>query len=343
MGAIYRNGYKYGDGNGVAQNPVLAIKSGDELYKPENGIVELDSVIDDSAAASTSTYSSEKIEDLLAEAVPKKIEVVHAQSKIDETIGCAIDQVFTGLTSFDGRYIWTDGKDIYYSKDSSQYVLDRSTLTWSTKTWTGLTSFDGTNIWTDDENIYYSDNTNQYILNKSTYTWSTKTWSGTSPLSGGLSIWTDGANIYYSYGAQAQYVLDKNTSTWIEKNWATARMAQFFANYQWTDGVFIYSSENNNQFFINTSTSSLSSTTWNDNTIVGSRIWTDGYDIYYSKDSTQYVLDKNMHSWVTKIWSGLSSFDGRYVWTDGENIYYSDGTINKRLIPKPKILSVKLR
>ena len=60
--------------------------------------------------------------------------------------------------------IWTDGSDIYYSDASNQYVLDKSTSTWSAKTWSGLTNFVGMRIWTDGSNIYYSDQSNQYAF-----------------------------------------------------------------------------------------------------------------------------------------------------------------------------------
>ena len=73
-------------------------------------------------------------------------------------------KTWSGLTSFGGNYIWTDGDNIYYSDLSNHYVLDKSTSTWSAKTWSGLTSFYGGNVWTDGSNIYYSDGSNQYYL-----------------------------------------------------------------------------------------------------------------------------------------------------------------------------------
>ena len=64
-------------------------------------------------------------------------------------------KTWTGLTDYDGRHIWTDGTNIYYSNGANQYVLDVATSTWSAKTWTGLTVFFGSQIWTDGTNIYY--------------------------------------------------------------------------------------------------------------------------------------------------------------------------------------------
>ena len=114
-------------------------------------------------------------------------------------------KTWTGLTNFNGNYIWTDGTNIYYSEAARQYVLDVATSTWSAKTWTGLTSFEGRYIWTDGTNIYYSEATNQYVLDVSTSTWSAKTWTGLTSFLGPY-IWTDGTNIYYSDGT-SQYVL----------------------------------------------------------------------------------------------------------------------------------------
>ena len=111
-----------------------------------------------------------------------------------------------------GVVIWTDGENIYYSSGTDQYVLNRSTSTWETKTWNGLTRFNGDFIWTDGENIYYSLVGDQYVLNRSTSTWETKTWNGLTRLYKD-AIWTDGEDIYYSGGSASQYVLSKVIST----------------------------------------------------------------------------------------------------------------------------------
>ena len=117
---------------------------------------------------------------------------------------------WTGLTSFNGEYVWTDGTDIYYSSNTSQCKLDKSTYTWSAMTWTGLTNVLGGWIWTDGTDIYYSLSSNQYILDKSTHTWSAMTWTGLTSFNA-TNIWTDGTDIYYSSSTN-QYVLDKSTA-----------------------------------------------------------------------------------------------------------------------------------
>ena len=67
-----------------------------------------------------------------------------------------------------GADTWTDGTNIYYSSGSNQYVLDKTTSTWSAKTWSGIDTFFGYNIWTDGDNIYYCDGSSStyYSLSK---------------------------------------------------------------------------------------------------------------------------------------------------------------------------------
>ena len=158
-------------------------------------------------------------------------------------------KTWSGLTTFDGVRVWTDGENIYYSNGTEQYVLDKSTSTWSEKVWSGLTNFDGSKVWTDGENIYYSNRSStpiQYVLDKSTSTWSKKVWRGLTYFYGS-DVWTDGDNIYYSEGS-IQYVLDKATSTWTTKTWNGYRY--FTGRHIWTDGDNIYYSEGSNQYVL---------------------------------------------------------------------------------------------
>ena len=101
--------------------------------------------------------------------------------------------------SVDGAQLWTDGENIYYSSDTFQYQLDKTTSTWNKKNWSGFTNLDGVyGPWTDGENIYYSLGTAQYQLDKATSTWTSKTWNGLTNFNGAY-VWTDGTNIYYSF------------------------------------------------------------------------------------------------------------------------------------------------
>lgn len=241
--------------------------------------------------------------------------------------GSLSDKTWSGLTSLYGDCIWTDGENIYYSSSGTgtpQYILDKSTSTWSAKTWSGLTSFNGNYVWTDGENIYYSSYTDQYVLNKSTSTWSAKTWGGLNI--DGNCIWTDGKNIYYSSYTN-QYVLNKATSTWSTKTW-NGYSAVLGSNI-WIDGENIYYSNGSAQYILDKSTSTWSAKTWTGLTsFFGLYIFTDGENIYYSNSSNQYVLDKSTSTWTAMTWSGVENFtgNGSNVWTDGKNHYYSSGS-----------------
>ena len=124
-------------------------------------------------------------------------------------------KTWNGVTEIYGDKVWTDGTNIYYSatfataggegQQSFQYQLNKSTSTWSEKTWSGLTDFDGSDVWTDGTKIFYSQDQKQYQLDKSTSTWVSQTWHGLSDFSG-WNVWTDGTNMYYSH-TDAQYQL----------------------------------------------------------------------------------------------------------------------------------------
>ena len=67
---------------------------------------------------------------------------------------------WSGSTTINGQYIWSDGENIYSSYSNSsynrQFVLNKATSTWSSKTWSTAPRIDGRYIWTDGDNIYYS-------------------------------------------------------------------------------------------------------------------------------------------------------------------------------------------
>ena len=234
-------------------------------------------------------------------------------------------KIWSGMSSFDGNMVWTNGDDIYYSSSSTQKVLNKSTSTWSNKTWKGMSSFNGNMVWTDGENIYYSSSSTQKVLNKSTSTWSNKTWSGMSSFDGNM-VWTDGENIYYS-SSGTQYVLDKATSTWSNKTWSG--LSSFDGSMVWSDGDDIFYSNHNVSQILNKSTSTWSNVGWNYN-IVG--VWSDGDDIYvrvYVTTGDIYYIYRKIDKSLGKCRIGSSSPEK--VWTDGDNVYYSSGTTQQVL------------
>ena len=254
-------------------------------------------------------------------------------------------KTWRGLTSLDGKNIWTDGTNVYYSSLSSNYVLNKETSTWETKDW-GSRNPLGSDVWTDGTNIYYSgfntyppDTSTHYVFDKETSTWSDKTWSGLTAFNG-KNIWTDGTNVYYS-NQTTHYVLNKSTSTWSVVTWNG--LSSFDGRRVWTDGTNIYYSTGTSQYVLNRETSTWTGKRWNKTITEGYRIWTDGESVYYSGSTAQYVLNKELMQWEDKVWYGLTSFDGDDVWTDGNRIYYSSGSTNYILSkPEPEPTTAKV-
>lgn len=231
-------------------------------------------------------------------------------------------KTWTGLTEFEGKYVWSDGTNTYYSDLHTQYVLNKETSEWETTTWyldNGSTFyFSGDNIWTDGDDIYYD--TVSYILNKSTLAWEKNTWSGQKIYSVN-KIWSDGNNTYYSEEGN-NYVLNKQTSTWENKTWYG--LTNINGASVWTDGDNIYVNDFENDYVLNKQTSTWEAKTWQGfSGVSGLGIWTDKSNIYYSNGTRQYILDRSSSTWISKTWKGLNDFYAEYIWTDGSDMYYS--------------------
>lgn len=197
---------------------------------------------------------------------------------------------WNGMDILHGNDVWTDGEHVYYSTEISameyvHLVLDKSTSTWSRKTFNGP-QLNGRYVWYEGENVYWSYGTSpgQYVFDKNTSVWKTKTWYG---LPSGyqiyaFNIWRDPTNICY-----ADYVLDPSTSTWTERP---------MTGFPSTEEVF-----------------------------EGRFIWNDGTNVYYSDTAvrnTQLSLDLNTMNWSEKEWGGVPSLNGQLVWNYEGNIYY---------------------
>ena len=232
-----------------------------------------------------------------------------------------IRKAWSGLTSFRGSYIWSDGNDIYYSRGTTQKILNKATSTWSDKTWSGghYSGFDGNKIWSDGNDIYYSNGTKQYVLDKATSTWSAKTWNGLTSFDGDV-IWSDGQNIYYSNGS-TQKILDITTSTWSNKTWNG--LTSFYGHNIWSDGNDIYYSDGTTQKVLNKATSTWSDKIWSGlDSFYGNYVWKYGTYIYYSYKYSHYVLNKATSTWSTKAWN-YNLYYGDQIWSDDSELYYS--------------------
>ena len=80
--------------------------------------------------------------------------------------GSVIDHGQGGI-HFDGRYVWTDGINTYYSSNLGNAIVSTATQELITIEFTGAPEIIyGDKIWTDGENIYYSNGTEQYVFVK---------------------------------------------------------------------------------------------------------------------------------------------------------------------------------
>ena len=247
-------------------------------------------------------------------------------------------KTWSGLTSFYSYYIWTDGKEIYYSNGSQQYVLNKATSTWETKTWMGINTstelpyFRGDFIWTDGTNIYFSRDNIQKVLGSSQ--WSAKTWNGEKKPSGDC-IWTDGKTIYHSGGTTDQWELNIDTSTWTAKTWNGGTIGGSSAI--WTDGKDIYWSNTNGTNDLHY-VLDLETSTWKEKTFIGrthffgGNVWhynlnTYLYDYYGGGNLYKYNIDTS--AWeITDISFRLGN-EG--IWSDGSHYYYSSGSTHYEL------------
>lgn len=235
-----------------------------------------------------------------------------------------VEVSWNGLFEFDGRSVWVDNENVYYSYGVDQYKLNKETNTWEEMTWYGVSDFIILDLFYYKENVYCCDYKKQFKLNRMTNTWEEMTWNGLPNVSlDGTDFWTDGDDLYYSSGSQ-HYILNENQNTWEEISWNG--MTSFYGSYVWSDGENIYYSSGENQFKFNKEINTWEEMTWyglSDFNLNGKNIWSDGENYYYSFNSNQYVLNKETNTWEELSWNGMTSFSGVDVWSDGENFYYS--------------------
>lgn len=107
--------------------------------------------------------------------------------------------------TIDGRFVWSDSSNTYYSNESNQYKLISSGQNWTTQGWSGKNKPYGMGIWTYDGNTYSSNGNSQYVRDSST--WNNEAWNGITSFYG-WNVWTDGTSYYYSDGT-SNYILNE--------------------------------------------------------------------------------------------------------------------------------------
>ena len=245
-------------------------------------------------------------------------------------------KLWTGLNSFMGRYIWEYNNNIYYSRDTEQYRLERNRNNWTSISWPGYNKIIGSYIWKTKNNIYYSYENEHYILKvypDSHVNWEqVTTWKGLTTFDGN-HIWSDGNNTYYSnYAAingqvtSQQYRLNEQSLEWGSITW------NGFNNIQ-GENVFkinnnIYYSSGGKIYKLTTE-----SMNWEEvslfvgiaPSIDGEQIWHDGSDTYYSYGTQQFKFNNKTGKFDQITWVSAPYY-GRDIWHDGSDTYYSGGS-----------------
>lgn len=244
---------------------------------------------------------------------------------------------FSGLGSVLGEYVWSDGKNTYYSLDTEQFVLDKKNRAWLPITWGGYPYLNGDIVWSDGIDIFIMDSDPvgfQKLTSNGTFE------SVYDCTFNGRMVWSDGVNIYYDEG-NSHYRWNRGTMRWVA--YTPQGMTSFYGNNVWSDGINIrYTQGRDYNLILNRDTNAwvASDVKYPNNNVYidGKNIFSDGETVwgYSSGDVTGfYRFDREQNSFVqdsvfdfptTTIIPNPSRF-----WSDGENIYYSAGTIQLKL------------
>ena len=249
---------------------------------------------------------------------------------------------WNGLTDFDGKYIWSDGTNTYYSSGSSQYVLDKSNNTWLTKTWSGASvKLDGRFIWYNpySNDWIYSNGSIHLALSGSTWetTEFTQTGGGAASFTGS-TIWYNGpqnSRRAYRAGGANYRLLDARIWYLMKStDWPSMRTDYLWYPHDFdTEGKTYYSrSATGYQGVIENET--YSSISWSVKPYQGAYVWTSASHTYYSYNNKNYVLNDEKTSWLLTYLPGLNgvSLDASHIWHDGSITYYSYGTTHLKLV-----------
>ena len=228
----------------------------------------------------------------------------------------------SGLSSWFGNEVWSDGQSIYHS---TTHVLNKSTWSWEAITWDVELLIEGKYVWEDGTNVYHTYSGVSVILypELSRYTYGVS-WTRPYNNFSADNIWYLGDEIYYSYSTY-QYRFDKTQNKWVGKTWTG--LTNFFAMYIWVDGNTAYYSYNTNQYVLDSSTSTWTTKTWQGMTpTMGYYVWHDGDDIYCFYSGANYTLNRSTSTWEVVNWTFVGMpqvVGGTSVWTDGETVYNS--------------------
>lgn len=234
-----------------------------------------------------------------------------------------------------GKYVWRTQNNTYYSKGTTTYKLDPSTLTWTSTGW----NIEISKPWYDGQ--YWHSSTGfdgGYILNAAETSWTASSNKVEMHLMGS-NMWYGGNRVFMSIqavplGASTTYELDLVNNTLSETGWSTSIIAENVWNL---DGIAYYS-KGSTQLQFDPQTSTWSNKTWYGLTsFSGANVWTDGVDTYYSSSSSQYVLNKETSTWTAKTWTGTRPYSASGIWRLGNRAFYSvkSGSYSGQRVKEP--------
>lgn len=240
----------------------------------------------------------------------------------------AIKASFSDYQYIEGRYLWSDGNNLFYSYNNYQFVLDETTPTptWRIKYWSkdflSMKPF-GCYVWSDGTNLYYSGGNVHFKLVDGDWVRISFNYNDVN----GEYVWSDGVNIYYSFYDTYKFV----DGQWEQvSEWNSVRLD---GSKIWSDGSNCYFS-NFNKYTPDFSNFKLVDGQWE--RIVewerlgldGNCIFTDGTNIYHS--SNWYgPYNKRILNKETGIWDDIPMVDalGNNVEVYGENVFYWNGRL----------------
>lgn len=114
------------------------------------------------------------------------------QRRYDETYFKWKRKSWSGISSFKGNNVWTDGLHTYCYYDGYTYILSGST--WTQKTFSGFNSIDDVSkIWHYGDKTFYSTGSAHYMLDPLSFTWNQVDFGANFS---GSDVWTDGDGVY---------------------------------------------------------------------------------------------------------------------------------------------------
>lgn len=258
--------------------------------------------------------------------------------------GSWIDKIWSGLQVGDliGKYIWTDGIDIYYNFTTLSKKLNISTNTWVNKTWNTQEQLSGNHIWHFQTHTFYSFKNIQYeIVNGQlvSYDWSNKNIDINHFY--GKNVWHFKGHTFYSWFSwnteTQQYDNEQKELISLEGDWIETWNTLIDGKNIWNDKINTYYSEYSTQKIF--TGDDIFSYEWKNiewqgiSDFDGKNVWNDTVKTYYSNSTENYVLNAVAPDWETKIWNGINNFDAKNIWSktsSGTSLYYSYKDIQKK-------------